>query len=94
MNLYQFYGEPYTKDDIKGYINNLAMSDGDIYYVIDLSLLDNLTLNYGKDYQIDGALDAYVINEDSHVIYHLKGIEYKGELYHTLGVNRSVVLNY
>jgi len=71
-------GNAYTKDTIKKYIPDVSGNDGDEYYTIDLSLLDNLTLNYGKDYLSFGA-DQYVINLESHIIYYWKGVTYKGE---------------
>lgn len=65
------------------------------FYVIDLSALDNLTLNYGQDYkkikngvattesQIKQLEDLYIINEDSHNIFYVKGILYDGERFYT-----------
>lgn len=65
------------------------------FYVIDLSALDNLTLNYGQDYkkikngvattedQINQLEDLYIINEDSHNIFYAKGILYDGEKFYT-----------
>lgn len=60
--------------------------DNDIYYVIDLSKLENLELNFGKefkqvknsysndDFDISEYTDLYIINEQSHNIYYVKGI--------------------
>ncbi len=56
------------------------------YLVIDLVAIENLTLNYGKDYEkfknltgsgnsIGDNTDLYVINENSHNIFYLNGIE-------------------
>lgn len=65
------------------------------FYVIDLSAIDNLTLNYGKDYQkiksgeattieqINNLEDLYIINETSHNIFLVKGIKYDNELFYT-----------
>jgi len=66
-------------------------NDNDNYYVIDLSKIENLDLNYGKDYEkitdfsveINNLLDIYIINEQSHTIYYPKGIQYSGKTYHT-----------
>lgn len=52
------------------------------YYVIDLNKLENISLNYGRDYENikkDGNLtDVYIINKESHTIYYPKGIEIDG----------------
>lgn len=63
--------------------------DGE-YYVIDLSKLENLTLNYGKDYKnwdtsstFQTYQDLYIINKVSHQIYYPKGVKYNGEVYFT-----------
>ena len=69
--------------------------DNERYYVIDLSKLDNLELNFGKDFKevqdnysvtefnIGKYTDLYVINEQSHNIYFVKGITADGKTYHT-----------
>ncbi len=87
------YGNAYSKDTLKEIIGDLSGNDGNEYYTIDLSLLDNLTLNYGQDYLSFGG-DSYIINVESHIIYHIEGISYKGEIYHTSGANSTVVLNH
>ena len=63
-------------------ISDRGAYDGPDYYTIDLALLDNLSLNYGEDTATSGT-DKYVINEKSHTIYYLAGIEYNGTVYHT-----------
>ena len=55
-------------------------NDDLLYYEIDLSVLNNLDLTYGKN-SIDG--DLYIINSNSHTIYYYNGIEYKGDIFHT-----------
>ncbi len=61
------------------------------YSVIDLELLENLQLNYGTDYEqvtdlnipIDeNKTDLYIINNKTHVIYYLKGIELESIYYY------------
>lgn len=61
------------------------------YSVIDLELLENLQLNYGSDYEqvkdltipIDrNKTDLYVINNKTHVIYYIKGIELESTYYY------------
>lgn len=86
-------GNPYTKIDLKSEMADLSANDGDEYYTIDLSKLENLTLNYGKDY-LNFSENSYIINTESHIIYYLKGINYKGIVYHTVGKNSKVTLDY
>lgn len=67
---------------------NINQNDSGAYYVLDLSKLDNLTLNYGREYKnwtsaSDKYEDIYVINEVSHQIYYIKGIKLNGEMYYT-----------
>lgn len=55
--------------------------DGITYYEIDLSKLDNLTLNYGIKYS-GNAKDIYLVNDNLEV-YYLKGVEKSQTVYHT-----------
>lgn len=87
------YGNAYTKTNLKSVISDLSENDGDEYYTIDLSKLDNLTLNYGEDY-LTLSENSYIINVESHMIYYLKGITYKGVTYHTVGSSSTVTLDY
>lgn len=64
--------------------NSQNPNDNGIYYEIDLSLLENLDLSYGN--QMYGEDDIYVINEISHTIYYLAGIEYDEKIYYTRDV--------
>lgn len=65
------------------------------FYVIDLKAMENITLNYGKEYEqikqiqetadnsgtqinqaeVNGYTDLYVINENSHNIFYIRGVE-------------------
>lgn len=75
--------------------NQKSNLDGENYYVIDLAKLKNVELNLGKDYksvkkqyQVEGFnlyeyTDIYVINEDSHNVYYLKGIKVEEKTYYT-----------
>lgn len=54
--------------------------DGIQYYEIDLSKLENLTLNYGIKYDGDEE-DIYLVN-DNLKVYYLKGIQKSGTIYH------------
>lgn len=65
-------------------------NDDGAYYVIDLSKLENLTLNYGSDYKnwsesstFQTYQDLYIINGVTHQIYYPKGITYSGNVYFT-----------
>lgn len=60
--------------------------NGEEYYELDISKLEGITLNYGKEYGQVGTLtsssDVYVINESTLNVYYLKGVEKSGEIYH------------
>ena len=73
-------------------------NDDGPYYVLDLSKLDNLTLNYGKDYQnwndtstFQTYQDLYIINNVTHQIYYPQGITYKEETYFAKNVNAEII---
>lgn len=59
------------------------------FFVIDLEAMQGITLNYGKDYEkikqdknnADNYTDVYVINENSHNIFYIKGISIKENNY-------------
>ena len=55
--------------------------DGITYYEIDLSKLNNLTLNYGIKYS-GNIKDIYLVNDNLEV-YYLKGVEKSQTVYHT-----------
>lgn len=69
-----------------------VLDTGD-FYVIDLKALENLTLNYGRDYekiqqgwsqtQINGLTDLYIINETTHNIFYVKGVRVDDEIFYT-----------
>lgn len=71
--------------------DEISVNDGDTYSTIDLSKIDNATLNYGNNYLQPSTTDRYVINNETHVIYYLKGIVHDGTWYHTIGANPPVV---
>lgn len=74
---------------------SVGENDTGDFLVIDLKAIDNLTLNYGKDFEqfkdlattgnsIGDKRDLYVINENSHNIFYLNGITLKdGKTYYT-----------
>lgn len=58
------------------------------YYVIDVSKISTITLNFG-DYHFDSNannLDKYIINNKTHKVYYLKGIELNGKTYYARDV--------
>jgi len=65
--------------------NKSIIVDDIEYYEIDLSKLEDSTLNYGSDYGQEGELtsssDVYLVNSDLNV-YYLKWIKKSGEVYH------------
>lgn len=70
----------------------------DEYYIIDLTVMEGISLNYGEDgfKFIDEAdlsreiWDVYIINSRTHTIYYVKGVELKGQTYHY--INDTVVI--
>lgn len=73
-------------------------NDSGSYYVIDLSKIEGLTLNYGSNYKswnesssYTDLQDIYVINEVSHQIYFPYGIKYSGEYYFTNSITAESV---
>ncbi len=61
----------------------IGVNDTGRFLIIDLQVLDGLTLNYGKDYEkyknnhnIDQSelIDIYIINENSHNIFYVQGV--------------------
>ena len=71
---YNKYGDIPKRDSASP--NNI---DGTNYYEIDLSKLENLSLNYGK--KNNGDNDIYLVNDQLKVYYKL-GVELDGQIYH------------
>ena len=100
---YAQYGDiPARKDVEYTNLNNLEIAgiisdavDTGKFYVIELSSLDNLTLNYGQDYEqiksgtvtdeagINDLENPDIINETSHNIFFVEGIEVDDEWFYT-----------
>lgn len=65
------------------------------FYVIDLASMENITLNYGQDYekikngevttqeQVNQLLNIYIINETSHNIFYVEGIKVDNDIFYT-----------
>lgn len=87
---------PYTNVSHIGVISE-AVDTGD-FLVIDLSALENLTLNYGRDFEklkdnldnVNSYTDLYIINETSHNIFYVAGITIDNETYYTDYTSESV----
>lgn len=83
------------KIEVKGIISKEV--DTGRFLVIDLSAIENLTLNRGRDFEeikkkandnesnklVNGYGDLYIINETSHNIFYVAGVEMNGETYYT-----------
>lgn len=68
-------------------------SDNQNYYIIDLNSMENIKLNYGKEgYEHPNESDdVYIINEKTHIIYYVKGIEDStGKIHHSLNLNEII----
>ncbi len=62
-----------VKTDIKidFFEKSINPNDGEFYYEVDLDKLENITLSYG--YKRQSVDDIYIINEESHTVYYMKG---------------------
>lgn len=96
---YNEYGElpAKTKYTNIGGLSDVLSNNNDIgdFYVIDLEAMKGITLNYGKDYEniknnasnANSYIDVYIINENSHNIFYVQGIDIKNngtyKTYHT-----------
>ena len=101
-NYYAQYGQipariKYTNTDNIGKIMTTGVISPNIdtgdFYIIELSSLENLTLNYGEDYKNITSTtteseagqyeDIYIINETSQNIFYVEGIQVDGEWFYT-----------
>ena len=57
------------------------------YYVIDLTNIKNISLNFGWD---TNDLDKYIINNKTHKVYYLKGIQLDEKIYYAKDVREDV----
>lgn len=63
------------------------VNDDSNYYIMDLEALGNMTLNYGEEgYRNPNTSDdVYIVNNKTHAVYYVKGIENAdGIIYHSL----------
>ena len=99
-NYYSQYGSIPADTSIEytnvNHINSISSAtDTGPFYVIDLAAMENVTLNYGKDYEkirtgvatteqeINSLTDLYIINSTSHNVFYVGGIEVDGEMFYT-----------
>ena len=59
-------------------LQRLPVNAADGHYEIDITSLENMTLNYGN--RVHGEDDIYIINTRTLNIYYLRGVEQGGEL--------------
>ena len=69
-------------------------ADNNVYYILDLEAMEGISLNYGETgfKNPNTSEDVYIINQKSHTIYYVKGMELNEQIYHTL-VNSSSSIN-
>lgn len=69
--------------------------DNENYYIIDLEAMEGLSLNYGEEgfKNPNTSDDIYIINEETHTIYYVRGIKLNGELYYYLNNETNIVDN-
>lgn len=68
------------------------INDDENYYIIDLEAIGNITLNYGKEgfTNQNASDDVYIINNKTHTVYYVKGIEYTdGKWYHSKTIENN-----
>lgn len=99
-NYYSEYGNIPANKSIEytntSHIDSISQAtDIGPFYVIDLAAMENVTLNYGKDYekirngeatteeQINQLKDLYIINSTSHNIFYVQGIKIDDETFYT-----------
>ena len=81
-------GEIITEDVITWFDGNENENDGDVYYKIDLTLLENISLTYGKE-QFEK--DYFIVNEESHNVYYYAGFDIDGDKYYGIKDVASVL---
>lgn len=73
--------------------NIINVNDKGKYYVLNLSKMDNLTLNYGREYSNwnSSTQDLYIINEVTHQIYYPEGIKYRDKMYFSEDIDKNII---
>ena len=97
----QYGGLPVLKDSsnnaIKYTFSNIDFeknkNDNENYQIIDLLAIGNISLNFGKEgYENpNSSNDVYIINEKTHMVYYVKGVEnIDGIIYHTKDIKSEL----
>lgn len=87
---YLDYGNLPIKQDKKiEFKKSINPNDNEIYYEIDLNKLDNISLFFGD--KILGTNDIYIINEQSHTVYYLRGCKYNEKMVYTRKLEYKIV---
>ena len=97
---YVKYGDVPAEIEYLGPINfEKQPNDDDKYYVIDLSAFEDITLNYGLDYNnitssadTVNLTDVYIVNKQSMHVYYAKGIAMDGIMYYTNDEDEKIKL--
>ena len=93
INVYYLkYGKLPIKEQFNGSENFKTVknvNDNNVYYVIDISSLDGVSLNMKLDFTGD---DVYIMNEQSHTVYYPKGLTIDNETYYTLPKQYSKII--
>ena len=97
---YVKYGDIPAEIEYLGDINfEKQPNDDDKYYVIDLSAFEDITLNYGLDYNnitssadTQNYNDVYIVNKQSMHVYYARGIEMDGIMYYTNDEDEEIKL--
>lgn len=68
------------------------INDDEVYYILDLAAMPGITLNYGQEgfENINQSDDVYIINNKTHHIYYVRGIELDGVFYHSMLENNKI----
>lgn len=92
-NYYLKYGELPVKIKYNSPLEfDTNIADDMNYYIIDLNVMEGISLNYGEyGFQNPNTSnDVYIINEKTHTIYYVKGIEFDGDMYYSINSNTTV----
>lgn len=74
--------------EIINFTHGINPNDNENYYEIDLNVLENLSLNYGNKKSKE---DIYIINEQSHTIYYMQGVNYNNEKFYTRNLDYTEI---
>lgn len=78
-------GEVVTTDSLNNEINQEVLNNNDSleeFYVVDMQQLKSYSVNIG--YGTKDSSDIFVVTNNSHNIYYLKGFRYKGVTYYSV----------